>query len=364
MNPEQSAAEPVPTPAEQLSGVELEGGWKVIERHQVPPDRTGSAFSVCWLVERNDETAFMKAIDIRRALRKNPDDGMKALEKVSRAYNHERDLLEACAGRGMDRVVRALDDGEYQVDPGDELSRVFYLIFTVAEGDLRDAHNVDAELDIARIFGALHDVAVGIGQLHSAEIAHQDLKPSNILIYSELSEVVRLADLGRASIPSARMPHDKETFAGALGHAPPEGLYGSRPPDWAERRSCDLYHLGSILLFLFTGVTATTAWVDRLGFELLPRRLGGPFDGNYEEVVPFIRQAIQEACELFPNLDDGRLRRVVIRCFRELCDPEPQRRGHPGDQTGHRDPLSTARYATLFDLEEKRARIAPASKAA
>lgn len=345
------------TPAERLQGLILEGGWKVVKRHERSGDGTGGAFSVCWLVERDGRLAFMKAIDIRRALRKNPGNGMKALENVARDYNYELDLLKACAGRGMDRVVRALDHGEHQVDLDDELSRIFFLIFEIADGDLRDIHDADAaEVDCSKIFESLHDVAVGISQLHAAQIVHQDVKPSNILVYSELQEIVRLADLGRASVPAAQMPHDEQPFAGALGHAPPEGLYGTAPPNWNDRRACDLYHLGSILLFLFTGVTATTAWVDQLPLELVPQRLDGPFRESYEEALPFVRQALHEACELFPDLNDERLNEVVMRTFRELCEPNPGLRGHPRARGGYRDRLSTERYVALFDHEAKRAR--------
>lgn len=348
-------ADPTPTPAESMEGIVLDGGWTVTGRRPSAPDATGGTFSVCWHVQRDGEVAFMKAIDIRRALRQRPGDAMQALERVARDYNHELNLLKACAGRGMNRVVRALDHGEHQIDPTDELSKVFYLIFEIADDDLRGAHSASTDLQIARIFSALHDVAVGINQLHSAEITHQDLKPSNVLVYSDVQEIARLADLGRASVPTAAMPHDELPFAGAIGHAPPEGLYGSAAPDWAGRRACDLYHLGSILLFLFTGISATAAWVDELDLALIPKSIGGPFRGSYEAAMPFVRNALQDACEQFPDLGDPRLTQVTLQCFRELCDPDPALRGHPRARQGHYDRLSTERYIALFDLEAKRA---------
>jgi hypothetical protein len=327
-----TAAKASPTPAECLHGAQLSGGWKVLKRSETTGEH-GGGFSVCWIVERGSQQAFMKAIDLRRAMRRGSENPMQELERVARAYNHELELLIACAGRGMNRVVRALDHGQHLVDPGDELSTVFYLIFDIAAG--------------ARNFTVLHDVAVGISQLHGAEIAHQDLKPANLLVYSDVQEIIRLADLGRASRPVPSMPHDKFPFAGARSHAPPEGLYGEGPPTWDGRRACDLYHLA--------GVSATSAWVGRLDPDLLPKRIGGPYEGDYADVLPFVRQAMQDVCDLFPDLGDDRLQEVVIRCFRELCDPEPGLRGHPRARIGHRDRLSVERYVALFDLEAKRA---------
>jgi len=342
-----------PTPAERLQDELLPGGWRVIARAEASGD--GGHSSVCWLVEREGQRAFLKAQDLRLAMRSDPERPIAALERVSGAYNYELELLEACAGRGMNRVVRALDHGTHEVEPGDELSSVFYLVFEIAEGDLRQIAG-ERELAIAERLAALHDVAVGISQLHGAQIAHQDVKPANLLVYSEREALVRLADLARASRPGGTMPHDRYAIVGARSHAPPEALYRTAPPDWHARRACDLYHLGSIALFLFAGVSATGAWASHMDAELLPRSIGGPYEGSYEDILPFVREAIGEVCEEFPEIGDERLREVLVGAIRELCDPEPARRGHPLARVGHSDPLSVERYVALFDHEEKRAR--------
>lgn len=340
-----------PTPAEGLQDAVLPGGWHVIARAESAA--RGASSSVYWLVERDGKRAFLKAVDLRQAIRSNPQRPMEAVEHVSRAYNYELELLEACGGRGMDRVVRALDHGAYRVDDNDELSSVFYLIFELADGDLREVAG-SRELGIEERLSAVHDVAVGISQLHAAEIAHQDLKPANLLVYSEDMAGVRLADLARASRPEGSMPHDRRPFAGARSHAPPEGLYATSPPDWPARRACDLYHLGSILLFLWAGVSATSAWVNRLNPELIPRSLGGPYEGSFNDVLPFVRSAIGEVCEEFPDIGNPELRGKLVAAFRELCDPDPALRGDPRERIGHRDKLSVERYVSRFDLWEKR----------
>lgn len=71
------------------------------------------------------------------------------------------------------------------VVPGQGFTKVFYLIFELADGDIRRHLAVQESLDLAFVLRTLHHVAVGLDQLHRADIAHQDLKPSNVLIYTK-----------------------------------------------------------------------------------------------------------------------------------------------------------------------------------
>jgi serine/threonine protein kinase len=345
-----------PTPAEQLDGRVIGDGWTVIRRIQKPPDATGESFSTCYEVERKGRNAFMKAIDIHGVLRGHPKEVMTVLQHVSTAYNYELGLLEVCENRNMDRVVRAVDHGQETIDPSDVASIVFFLIFKLAEGDLRQVHDTGAELDLSLIFRTLHDVSVGIRQLHSAEIAHQDIKPSNVLAFESAERaprlVSRIADLGRASRPDASMPHDQEHCAGDRSHTAPELLYATSPPDWNGRRACDLYQLGSILLFLFSGTTATAAWLNELHPDFRPRSLTGHYYGSYADALPHLRAALQQVCDSFPHFGDERVRDVALRIFRKLCDPDPRLRGATFVGAGNRYDLE--RFITEFDLEARR----------
>lgn len=320
----------------------------MVERLRMSSLSTGGQFSAQWLVEKDGKRAFLKAIDIYMAL-KQSGEVMRALQQVATEYNWERDLLKACADRNMDRVVRAIDSGEHQIDPSDPATTVFYLIFDLADGDIRSAHDVTLQLDLGRIFRALHDIAVGIRQLHAASLTHQDLKPSNVLTYKEQREKVRLGDLGRASRQDVPILHDQLLVAGDPSHAPPERLYGESPPDWQGRRACDLYHLGSMVLFLFAGASATAAWLQHLPPALRPRRFGGTFEGGFSDALPYVRSAMQKVAEEFPEFDEDEARAAALRCFRELCDPDPTIRGNSRERIGHRDPYSVERYISLFD---------------
>jgi serine/threonine protein kinase len=229
------------------------------------------------------------------------------------------------------------------------------LVFSLASGDIRTAHNLSRQLDFEQVFRAMHDMSVGLRQLHTAQIAHQDIKPSNVLTFDEARQVARLGDLGRASLPAGGMEHDEYPFAGDCAYAAPEGLYGSGPPVWDGRRAHDLYHLGSMLHFMLTGTRATAAWLTYMHPLHIPSSLGGPYDGTYADVLPFVRDAVDKVAEDFPDLGDEVITVDAVRNFRELCEPDPLLRGHPKARSGSGDQYSIERYVASFDLMSRRA---------
>src|SRR5712691_1997227 len=115
--------------------MELKGGWVVVEKIERPPEATGGAFSVGYLVERNGTRAYLKALDYSFAF--SSGNTAQVLEAMTSAYNYEVEILRHCAERRMDRVVRALDQGELIVDGAEGFGNVSYLIFELADGDIR-----------------------------------------------------------------------------------------------------------------------------------------------------------------------------------------------------------------------------------
>lgn len=53
----------------------------------------------------------------------------------------------------------------------------------------------------------MHQITAALRQLHGSGIAHQDIKPSNILFFQD--DHTKLADLGRASDRHGGSPHDE-----------------------------------------------------------------------------------------------------------------------------------------------------------
>ena len=68
-------------------------------------------------------------------------------------------------------------------------------------------------------FFVLHQTALALLQLHQQSIAHQDVKPSNVLLFG--ADKLKLGDLGRSSLRGKPAPHDAMHVAGAWNYEPP-----------------------------------------------------------------------------------------------------------------------------------------------
>ncbi|HYO75124.1 MAG TPA: hypothetical protein VE010_01575 [Thermoanaerobaculia bacterium] len=286
------------------------------------PTDTGGNFSVSYAVERTDgRRAFLKALDYSAALRRR--DAARVLQLMTESYNFERDLLDDCERRGMSRIVRVYGSGTLlEADFG---HAVDYLIFEPADGDVRRALDAMEEFDAAWALSACHHAAVAVQQLHTAHVAHQDIKPSNLLTFGRTA--AKLGDLGRSSKRGVAAPHDDYPVRGDPAYAPPELLYGQVDPEWRVRcQSCDLYLLGSLMLFLFTRTQATAEILRRLPPALRPARYGGMFDGTYDEVLPFVSNAFDEVADAFGSHLEGQRAAELVDHFRCLCHPDPDRR--------------------------------------
>jgi serine/threonine protein kinase len=332
------------TAAAALAGVFLPSGWEVVARLPKLPAATGGTFSESYVVRRADGTeAYLKAFDYSVALQgPNTADVLLAL---TNAYVFERDLLAYCARTHMSRIVLALDAGEIDVPGFGQLSRVNYLIFERAEHDVRRHRDLMLALDIAWVLRSLHHVATGLSQLHQEGISHQDLKPSNVLVFPDDSS--KIGDLGRAVRRGYVAPHEELVIAGDRTYAPPELLYDHVDPDFTlRRRACDMYHLGSMLMFFFAGVGTTGA----LANQLAPNHLWGTWAGSYADVQPYLRDAFDQVVVLFEAQAPARYSQQLTQTLRELCDPDPALRGDPKERSGTVARYGMRRYISRFDL--------------
>ncbi len=196
----------------------------------------------------------------------------------------------------------------------------------------------------------VHQATLGLRQLHDRGIAHQDVKPSNVLLFDE-GKTGKLADLGRASVKSETGPYERMLVIGDGGYAPPEAYYGFQEGDWgARRKACDLFHLGSLLLFQFTGVNASGAIMGALAPAHVPAVLGSQWTGTFDDVVVYLRDAASRVTDQFPTVDDDQLDEMIRARFLELCEPDPRRRGHPRDHAKRfGDSYSLERYVSFFE---------------
>lgn len=336
------------SPAEQLDGSQLENGWMVREKIKRLPEATGGQFSCSYVVEKDGTNAFLKALDYTRAFL-HPNTA-NILQAMAEAYNHEKNLCLQCRDRHLSRIVRAIDTGSIHVDKSNPFTKVEYLIFELAEGDVRKQLESFDKFDNAWALRTLHQVAVGMKQLHMIGVAHQDIKPSNILTFP--MEGSKIADLGCASFKEMPSPRDGFDFAGDGSYAPPELLYGHIATDWNKRRlACDMYLMGSLIVFFYTK-SCMTALID---VNLDKEYNWKNWRGEYSVVLPFLYDAFGEAVNTFAISVNENVRESLKTMVTQLCEPDPALRGHPRDRIGHHNQFSLIRYISSLDLLARKA---------
>lgn len=289
----------------KVKGVrKAQGEWTITDKVERRPDSSGGTFSVGYLATHSDGTlAFVKATDIGLLSgRRDHSGALELIVKASSEQSFERQILDVCRGNNMDRVIHAIDYGEYETDETGVKEFVFFIMFEPAKGDVRSQVNLEKKNNLSWCTQALHNLSVAVQQLHNARIAHNDIKPSNLLIFDDYLQ--KLADLGRATSDTHMGPWDGLNYAGDLAYAAPEFLYkGVEFPNtsgkisFEVRRASDLYHLGSMGFFLVTGVSLTPS-INRF---LQPPHWHNNWTGTFSEVVPYLQSALSNALLFFEN---------------------------------------------------------------
>ena len=332
-----------PSPAQQLTGKKLANGWTVVEEISRSKSATGGHFSTSYIVQSKTGTlAFLKAMDYEQAL-KAPDPA-RALQAMTAAFNFERDMHEKCRGKKLARVVTILDSGTVEPTNGEPGEVVQYLIFELADGDVRSFVDIGRAFETAWALRTIHQAAAALNQLHSINIAHQDIKPSNVLVFDKKRS--KVADLGRASSRTDISPHDEIDIAGDQSYAPPEFLYGDIPTGWESRRlGCDMYLLGSLVVFFSTsGFSMTHLLLANLSTEHHHKN----WRGTYREVLPYlVRGFFQVIRDIRNNVQQEHADKIT-ECVKQLCHPDPGLRGHPRNMLSLVNQYSLERYVSIF----------------
>ena len=328
------------TASARLLRLTLNEGWFVFESVASLPRQSGGTFSHSYLAKKGKRIGFVKALDFSSAFKPGANT-LNMLRFLTTSYEHERDVLDLCRKKKLSHVVVAISAGQVTVpDMGDVEGRVYYLIFEKAEGDIRRQMDETAASDVVWCMSALRCVCLGLWQIHRQFIAHQDLKPSNILCYDET--LFKVSDFGRSSRRGHPISHDDESFPGDMTYAPPEALYGYMHPDFVVRRvGSDIYMLGNIAAFLFTGVNVSASLLSQLD----PQFHWSSWNGGYTDVLPYLEVAFSRVLEEIEARLPEVVRAEVSPIIRELCTPDLKTRGYP-KRIGMFDQYSLERYVT------------------
>ncbi|EKF20584.1 protein kinase family protein [Nitratireductor pacificus pht-3B] len=309
---------------------------------------SGGNFGIPYVVQRKERKAFLKAITLHRL--KGRGDIIQAMREVTDVVEFEREIHRVCADHRMDRVVQAVDGGQVSLGQNIE-DQVPYIIMELADGDVRRRlRKIEEAQIIAWKMRAMHHAAVGLSQLHGQRIAHQDLKPSNLMSFDAESGF-KLGDFGRSVRQGVAAPHEDFNHAGDPSYAPPELMYGELDPDWVRRRvGCDIYMLGGLLSWAFLGEAATPLLVQRLAPTHRPLVARGQWVGTYRDVLPFVRSSFTDLVSDFETAVPEWLREKLVPAFVQLTEPDPQLRGHPLERKSkHGSQFSLTRYISLFN---------------
>lgn len=334
--------------AHKLLGLTLSEGWKISKKITRPMQSSGGNFSHGYVAEKNGKKAFVKALDFKEAFGTGVDT-VTRLQELTSMYAHERDLLAICGEKRLSNVVVAIGHGSIDV-PGMASpmeGRAFYLIFELAESDVRIQVDTTTAKDTAWSLGVLYHTTLGLWQVHRQQIAHQDIKPSNVLIYP--NEITKISDFGRASRMGKPALVDLFPIAGDRTYAPPELLYGNLAQDFSVRRfGCDLYMLGNIAGFLFTGINVTSSLLANID----PSFHFQNWMGRYEDVLPYLQNSFSSVLlQIRANIDQL-VAEEICTIVTELCNPDIEKRGIKKFH-GTKEQYSLERYVSRIDLLKK-----------
>ena len=358
----------MPKSAEMLQGQTIKGqhtdeDWDVIERMEAKPEHTPGFFSVGYKVRNSSgDIAFAKASDVTAFLGSDRDP-LVALTRMANAHMFERQILEVCHGNAMDRIITAIDYGSVDVINAGVRDIVFFLIFELADGDIRRHVISNEKFDFLFCVTILHNIFIATQQLHRAKVAHNDLKPANTLVIDR--ELQKVGDLGRATSDAHPAPHDAYPCAGDPQYAPPEQIYpdGDALPGFTraeKRRVGDLYNLGSIIHFMLGARMVTPEVIRLMRPETRPRNMSGGSADSYAAALPYWRDAFDQLLDGIEGRGLAKFGPGVGRevsklkgMIRQLCEPDANLRGHPLNRTGKQDKLGLDRYISELDALKK-----------
>ena len=329
-------------PAKFLEGKILEDGWIIGNKIITIQQSFGKSFSISYIAVKDGRQAILKALDFSIALLDS--DPPTALINLSKTYEFEKELLELCESKRLSKIINILSKGNIPPLSG-SIIPVPYFILEYSDKDIRSQISVDSRLDKAWLFRILHNVTVGLWQLHGQGVAYKNLRPDTIIAFSK--QLQKLSELGNADRKGISLPEREQFLNQDPSYLTPEMLYGHDESDWAYKsQSADIYNLGNLIFFLFTQTNMNT-W---LTFYLDESHRWNNWSGSYETVMPYLIDAYEKTIYHFTAyIEDEKLKSELEVTLRQLCHPNPKLRGHSKNIGLVGNALSVERYISQFN---------------
>lgn len=337
-----------PFAASDLEGKILGDKWNVVKK--LTKSGTGGNFSVCYLAEFEGKEYFLKAIDFSSWGR-----SANFIDEMSNKLNefrYERDLSKYCKNQRVNKVVVIVDYGEEKI-PGYIIEDVAYLVFEKADCDVRKFLDISKTTDLAWCFKSLKDIAIGLRDLHKVGVSHQDLKPSNVLVFNNESKI---SDLGRSMCVNLSSPYNEMIFSGDHTYAPLEVFYGYIwTEDWYLRNfMTDCFLLGNLISFYLTGSTITALMNKYIPNGINPFVYKGSFKAIETHLLNAYQNVISDVEESLPTIIDKERVKLMIE---SLCYPIPEKRGHPKVINSRDSNYNLDRYISELDYLRRKTEL-------
>ena len=112
-----------------------------------------------------------------------------------------------------------------------------------------------------------------------------------------------------------------------------------------------MYLFGSIVVFFCTGVSMSHLMFARLAREHSYLN----WRGTYQEVLPYLEHVFAQVIRELRESIRSDYAEELAELIRQLCNPDPNRRGHPKSIMGAGNQYSLERYVSIFGNLAKRA---------
>lgn len=312
--------------AEDLAGVVISQRFRLERRLHISKQKSGGNFGVGYIATdlQAGHQRFVKVVDFRKRLHE-----LDELREILDWAKFEVVMHQACLR--MSKVVRMVAHGELAfLEPGVlEPYNFICVVMELGDGDIKDHLDYSPSGSSYWKLWVLREISLAVVQMERASLAHNDIKPSNIIRFPSVGDRhnIKLGDVGRAVTKDGVGPFDDWIWAGDPRHKPIETLYGYQEQEWQDRSTAaDAYMLGNLACFLFAGASMTERVISSLPPDLRP----GQFVGGYRQIIDVVKHAWNTILEeqIFPNIP-GHSREELSLIIRWLTDPDPVIRGEP-----------------------------------